>query len=41
MSLLNGTAPPTAGDGVDDDFWIDTTAWFIYGPKRQGPGPPA
>jgi hypothetical protein len=39
MSLLNGTAPPTAGDGVDDDFWIDTTAWFIYGPKAAGAWP--
>ncbi|MEJ2814144.1 hypothetical protein [Caulobacter sp. CCG-8] len=39
MSLLNGTAPPAPGDGVDGDFWIDTTAWFIYGPKAAGAWP--
>lgn len=37
--LLNGTAPPTAGDGADGDFWIDTTAWAIYGPKAAGAWP--
>ena len=39
MSLLNGTAPPTVADGVDGDFWIDTTAWFIYRPKAAGAWP--
>lgn len=39
MALLNGTTPPTAGDGLDGDFWIDTTAWLIYGPKESGNWP--
>ena len=39
--VLNGTAPPTAGIGLDGDFYIDTTADAIYGPKTAGAwGPP-
>jgi hypothetical protein len=34
--LLNGTVPPAVGDGADGDFWIDTTTWWIYGPKASG-----
>jgi hypothetical protein len=40
-SVLNGTAPPTGGVGADGDFYIDTTADAIYGPKTAGAwGPP-
>jgi len=38
-TVLNGTAAPGAGDGVDGDFWIDTVAWQIYGPKASGTWP--
>ncbi|MDH5287987.1 MAG: hypothetical protein OEX23_15300, partial [Betaproteobacteria bacterium] len=31
-TLLNGTVPPTT-QGADGDFYIDTTAGMIYGPK--------
>ena len=37
--ILWGTAAPTADDGADDDFWINTTAWMIYGPKASGSWP--
>ncbi|KSB88503.1 hypothetical protein AS593_15500 [Caulobacter vibrioides] len=37
--LLSGTTPPTPGDGADGDFWINTTAWMIYGPKAAGAWP--
>ena len=37
-TLLSGTAPPTT-EGVDGDFFIDTTADFIYGPKTAGVWP--
>jgi hypothetical protein len=35
-TLLNGTVPPTSGDGVNGDFYIDTNANEIYGPKTGG-----
>lgn len=35
-SVLNGTAPPAPTDGIDGDFWIDTSADAIYGPKTAG-----
>jgi hypothetical protein len=35
-SVLNGAGAPTSGTGVNGDFYIDTTAWEIYGPKTLG-----
>jgi hypothetical protein len=34
-TILNGTGAPGAV-GVNGDFYIDTTAWEIYGPKAGG-----
>lgn len=38
-TLLTGTGAPTAGDGINGDFWINTTSWLIYGPKAAGAWP--
>ena len=38
-TLLTGTGAPTSGDGINGDFWINTTAWLIYGPKAAGAWP--
>jgi hypothetical protein len=35
-TILHGTGNPTSGDGVDGDFWVNTTAHTIYGPKTAG-----
>lgn len=35
-TILNGTGAPSSGLGVDGDFYIDTTADAIYGPKSSG-----
>jgi hypothetical protein len=35
LSVLSGPYPPTI-EGVDGEFWIDTTSWIIYGPKTDG-----
>jgi hypothetical protein len=35
-SVLSGTGAPGAGVGTNGDFYIDTTAWDIYGPKNAG-----
>ena len=32
-SVLNGTSNPTANDGAEGDFWINTTDNTIWGPK--------
>ena len=32
-TVRSGTVAPTAGDGNDGDYWINTTTWMIYGPK--------
>ena len=37
--VLNGTAAPTATDGADGDFYIDTSANTLYGPKAAGAWP--
>lgn len=34
--MRNGTGAPSAGLGVDGDFYIDTEADVIYGPKTSG-----
>lgn len=38
-SVLYGAGAPAAGTGIDGDFYIDTTAHFIYGPKAGGAWP--
>jgi hypothetical protein len=38
-AVLNGTAAPGAGTGVNGDFYINTTAHCIYGPKAAGAWP--
>jgi hypothetical protein len=35
-TVLNGSGAPGGGTGVDGDFYIDTTADAIYGPKTAG-----
>jgi len=35
-TILNGAGVPSSGLGVDGDFYIDTTANEIYGPKSGG-----
>ncbi|KON46334.1 hypothetical protein AL013_13810, partial [Mariprofundus ferrooxydans] len=32
-TMHSGTGAPGAGLGVDGDYYIDTAAWDIYGPK--------
>lgn len=38
-TVLNGTAPPTGSVGHDGDFYIDTQADVLYGPKVAGAWP--
>lgn len=35
-TVLSGVVPPAAGDGSNGDFWIDTAALTIWGPKAGG-----
>lgn len=35
-TVLNGTGAPAGGLGVDGDFYVDTAALAIYGPKASG-----
>lgn len=35
-TILNGTVNPTAGNGVDGDFYLNTTTKQIFGPKTSG-----
>jgi uncharacterized membrane protein len=35
-TILNGSGPPAANLGNDGDFYIDTTANDLYGPKANG-----
>ena len=35
-TVLNGTVNPTAGNGVDGDFYINTTTKQLFGPKTAG-----
>ena len=35
-TVLNGSGAPSAGTGVIDDFYIQTTGWLIFGPKTSG-----
>jgi hypothetical protein len=38
-TVLHGAGAPTPGDGVNGDFWINTTTSAIYGPKAGGVWP--
>jgi len=38
-TVLNGSVAPSAGIGTDGDFYIDTVASKIYGPKAGGAWP--
>jgi hypothetical protein len=38
-TVLYGAGAPAAGTGVDGNFYIDTTAHFLYGPKAAGAWP--
>lgn len=38
-TILNGTVAPTSGDGVDGDFFLNTTTSTLYGPKASGTWP--
>jgi hypothetical protein len=35
-TILHGTGAPTTAVGNNGDFYINTTAWLIYGPKSGG-----
>lgn len=35
-SILSGSGAPSAGTGIDGDFYIDTAASDLYGPKTSG-----
>jgi hypothetical protein len=37
-TLLTGTVAPTT-EGINGDFYINTTSWLIYGPKAAGVWP--
>jgi len=36
---VSGAGAPAAGVGVNGDFYLDTTAWVLYGPKAGGAWP--
>lgn len=38
-TVLYGTGPPANSLGVDGNFYIDTSAHYIYGPKASGAWP--
>lgn len=37
--LLSGTGAPSSSLGGNGDFYLDTTAWVLYGPKSGGDWP--
>lgn len=39
LTILSGTTNPSNGLGVNGDFYINTTTWFIFGPKAAGAWP--
>lgn len=39
-TVLNGSGAPSSGIGLDGDFYLDTSAWDIYGPKNESWGSP-
>ena len=38
-TILSGVVPPVPGLGADGDFYIDTAASMLYGPKAAGAWP--
>ena len=38
-TILNGASDPTAGQGVDGDFFYNTTTDYFFGPKAGGTWP--
>ena len=38
-TVLSGTVDPTAADGADGDFWINTATSTLFGPKAAGAWP--
>lgn len=38
-TLRSGSGAPSGGLGIDGEFYIDTTAWDIFGPKAAGVWP--
>lgn len=38
-TILNGTSAPDSSVGTNGDFYLDYTAWTIYGPKAAGSWP--
>lgn len=34
--VLHGAGAPNPGTGADGDFYIDTSLWYVYGPKTAG-----
>lgn len=39
VGLRSGSGSPSSGDGNDGDWWIDTSAGDLYGPKASGSWP--
>jgi hypothetical protein len=35
-AVLSGATGPTGTDGIDGDFWLDTSTHLLYGPKADG-----
>lgn len=38
-NVIHGTAAPTAANGIDGDWWLDTATNLWYGPKAAGAWP--
>lgn len=38
-TILSGTSAPGSGTGTNGDFYLDSAAWMIYGPKASGTWP--
>lgn len=38
-TILSGTTAPSSGTGTNGDFYLDSAAWSIYGPKASGTWP--
>ena len=39
-TVLAGTVPPTAADGINGDFHINSATWQVSGPKMSNAWPP-
>jgi hypothetical protein len=38
-TLMSGTTDPQSSDGVDGDFWFNSTSGYLIGPKTSGAWP--